>query len=53
MLAWNGGGKSNFSEIINEGGYTKPSFDLFDTAADIKGELKDLVAELEALIEKA
>ncbi|KAK5099175.1 proteinase B [Lithohypha guttulata] len=53
LLAWNGGGKSNFSEIINEGGYTKPSFDLFDTAADIKGELKDLVAELEALIEKA
>lgn len=58
LLAWNGGGKSNFSEIINEGSYeVKKTQDLFDTASEIKqalkSELKEIVAEIEALIEKA
>lgn len=58
MLAWNGGGKSNFSEIVGEGGYeVKQTQSLFDTASnlksELKSELKDIVAELESLIEKA
>ena len=54
VLAWNGGGKSNFSEIVSEGGYEmKKTADLYETASDIKSEIKDIVAELEALIEKA
>ena len=54
MLAWNGGGKSNFSEIVKDGGYeiTRES-GLFETASELKNELKHTVAELEALIEKA
>ena len=57
MLAWNGGGKSNFSDIINEGAYDmKPEGtpDFFEVAKDeLKSELKDIVSELESLIESA
>lgn len=58
MLAWNGGGKSNFSEIVHDGGYElKVTPSLYETASDLKSELKselkDIVAELESLIEKA
>lgn len=59
MLAWNGGGKSNFTDIINEGAYdaksgSAPDFNVFDVAkTEIKSELKDIVAELESLIESA
>lgn len=57
VLAWNGGGKSNFSDIINEGGYDMKSEatpDLFEVAkSELKSELKDIVSELESLIESA
>ncbi|KAK5371186.1 proteinase B [Exophiala xenobiotica] len=58
LLAWNGGGKSNYSEIVNEGGYTVSSgFSaedyLSEKAQELKAELKRVAAELEALIEKA
>jgi len=57
VLAWNGGGKSNFSEIVNDGGYNAMSErtpDFFEVAkAGLKSELKDIVAELESLIESA
>jgi cerevisin len=55
ILAWNGGGKSNFSEIIDDGGYTVSTFSpedyLSEKATEIKAELKKIAAELEALIE--
>lgn len=54
MLAWNGAGKSNFSEIVNDGGYeVKRTPDLFETAADFKAELKAEIEKLESMIEKA
>jgi len=57
ILAWNGGGKSNFSEIIDDGGYTVNKFSpedyLSEKASEIKAELKQIAAELEALIEKS
>jgi cerevisin len=56
VLAWNGGGKANFSEIINDGGYRMPSFEesYIDTkATDLKAELKQIAAEIEELIAKA
>ena len=57
ILAWNGGGKSNFSEIVDDGGYTVTRFNaedfLSEKAAELKAELKQIAAELESLIEKA
>lgn len=56
MLAWNGGGKSNFTDIIKEGGYklTKNTeSSVFEKGSDLKAELKHLLAEVEELIEKA
>lgn len=64
ILAWNGGGKANFSEIVDEGGYKVSRFDVneymtevesyvTDKASDLKTELKEIAAELESLIEKA
>lgn len=56
VLAWNGGGKSNYSEIIKEGGYdmtsSKTSY-LAEEAASLKAELKKIAAELEELVAKA
>lgn len=58
MLAWNGGGKSNFTEIVHDGGYemkVTPSLheSVSELKNELKSELKDIVAELESLIEKA
>ena len=57
ILAWNGGGKSNFSEIIDDGGYSVNKFGtedyLSEKASELKAELKSIAAELEALIEKS
>ena len=57
ILAWNGGGKTNYSEIIDDGGYTVTRFSpekyLNEKASELKAELKDIAAELESLIEKA
>ncbi|EXJ56243.1 cerevisin [Cladophialophora psammophila CBS 110553] len=57
ILAWNGGGKSNYSEIIGDGGYTFSQFNaesyLSEKASELKVELKQIAAELEALIEKS
>jgi cerevisin len=57
ILAWNGGGKSNFSEIIDDGGYAVDKFNpeayLSEKASELKAELKQIATELEALIEKS
>jgi len=58
ILAWNGGGKSNYTEIINDGGYTLDNgvptgSYLSEKAQELKAELKQIAAELEALIEKS
>ncbi|KAG9769446.1 Alkaline protease 2 [Exophiala dermatitidis] len=58
LLAWNGGGKSNYTEILDDGGYTvNHSFSagsyLSEKASELKSELKQIAAELEALIEKS
>ena len=57
MLAWNGGGKTNISEIIKDGAYdakadSTPDF-LEVAKSELKSELKDIVSELESLIESA
>lgn len=56
ILAWNGGGKSNYTEIIKDGGYTLDNAAgtesyLSEKAQELKLELKKIAAELEALIE--
>jgi len=57
ILAWNGGGKWNFSEIVDDGGYTVNKFSpedyLSEKASELKAELKQIAAELESLIEKS
>ncbi|KAK5046282.1 hypothetical protein LTR84_008425 [Exophiala bonariae] len=58
ILIWNGGGKSNYTEIINDGGYTVANSEtigdyLSEKAAELKAELKQIAAELELLIEKS
>lgn len=58
ILAWNGGGKSNYTEIIKDGGYTLDNgvptgSYLSEKAQQLKAELKQIAAELEALIEKS
>lgn len=58
ILAWNGGGKSNYTQIIKEGGYTVATPDVIpsylgEKAAELKAELNRIAAELEALIEKS
>jgi cerevisin len=52
ILAWNGGGKDNFTEIVNEGGYTaKAKTSEWQTKAEeIKGELKHIAEEVEHLV---
>lgn len=57
LLAWNGGGKSNFSEIIKDGGYRLKTneatpIDLGEITDEITAELEDLVAKIEKLVEK-
>ncbi|KEF61292.1 cerevisin [Exophiala aquamarina CBS 119918] len=56
ILAWNGGGKSNYTEIIKDGGYTLDNAAgtesyLSEKAQELKLELKKIAAELEALVE--
>ena len=58
ILAWNGGGKSNYTEIIHDGGYAvdnglSAGSYISEKAAELKAELKQIAAELEALIEKS
>ena len=50
ILAWNGGGKSNFSEIVNEGGYTVKKLES-SLAEEAKAEIKMIVSELESLVD--
>jgi len=52
ILAWNGGGKSNYSEIVNDGSYTVKSAGQYldDKAADLKSELKHVAEEIEHLL---
>lgn len=58
ILAWNGGGKSNYTGILDDGGYTvdngfSPESYLSEKASELKAQLKQIAAELEALIEKS
>lgn len=57
LLAWNGGGKSNFSEIIKDGGYTMKNTNsavlpIDEITKEIKSELNDVVEKIEQLMEK-
>jgi len=51
VLAWNGGGKSNYSEIVAEGGYTVKKTDS-KIVKNAKVEFKKLVDELESLVDE-
>ena len=51
LLAWNGGGKSNYTEIIAEGGHSVDRT-VQNFASDAKAEFKKLVSELESLVEE-
>ena len=59
VLAWNGGGKANYTEIIEDGSYEVKSIAdkaedyIHEKAEELKAELKKVAAELEELIEKA
>jgi cerevisin len=57
VLIWNGGGSSNFSDIVNHGGHKAHKFEpesyLSEKTAQLKDELKQIAAELEQLIEKS
>lgn len=58
ILAWNGGGKANYTEIVGDGGYTvKSGFSaedyLSEKATELRAQLKKIAGELEALIEKS
>ena len=54
ILAWNGAGESNFTKIVDEGGYTvkqvTPQFYFQEKAAELKSELQDIANELEDLV---
>jgi cerevisin len=51
LLAWNGGGKTNYSEIINDGEYEVNASKKYDNGmtAKIRAELKQIADELERL----
>jgi len=49
ILAWNGGGSSNYTDIVNKGGYTSKDI---QTPSDIEFEVPD-VEEIKIVIEKA
>jgi cerevisin len=53
LLAWNGGGKTNYSEIVNDGGYNAGSADkhINMVPSSIKNELKHIAEELEHLVD--
>lgn len=48
ILAWNGGGSSNYTQIIKEGGYgVKGAVDMVNDIEDfVTAELKELFSEL-------
>lgn len=52
ILAWNGGGKTNYSEIIKDGGYSLETTGKYTDIkhADLTAELKHIAKELEALV---
>jgi cerevisin len=53
LLAWNGGGKANYSEIVNDGGYNTGNVGkhINMVPSSIKNELKHIVEELEHLLD--
>lgn len=58
ILAWNGGGSSNYTQIISDGGYTvdnglSTGDYISEKAAQLKAELQKIASELEALIERS
>ncbi|KAI9879973.1 MAG: serine protease, partial [Watsoniomyces obsoletus] len=59
ILAWNGGGQTNYTKIIKSGAYEVKGFAaqaenyVHEKAADLKAKLKEISLELEELIEKA
>ena len=52
ILAWNGGGKANYSEIVDDGGYSmkKPLSSMEARVADLKTQLSHIVEELEHMV---
>lgn len=57
LLAWNGGGKSNFSDIIKDGGYKAKDaqnavLPVEEFTNELKAELEGVVEQIEKLIEK-
>jgi cerevisin len=53
LLAWNGGGKTNYSEIVNDGGYNVGNVGkhINMVPSSIKNELKHIADELEHLLD--
>jgi hypothetical protein len=53
LLAWNGGGKTNYSEIVNDGGYNIGNVGkhINMVPSSIKNELKHIADELENLLD--
>jgi cerevisin len=53
LLAWNGGGKANYSEIVNDGGYNVGNVGkhINMVPSSIKEELKHIADELEHLLD--
>lgn len=58
LLAWNGGGESNFTKILLKGGYKSKAFTLEHAKdkvstkmADLKEELREIAQEIEELLE--
>jgi cerevisin len=53
LLAWNGGGKTNYSEIVNDGGYNVRNVGkhINMVPSSIKNELKHIADELEHLLD--
>jgi cerevisin len=53
LLAWNGGGKANYSEIVNDGGYSVGNVGkhINMVPSSIKSELKHIAKELEHLLD--
>lgn len=57
VLAWNGGGSSNYTKIIHDGPYVvdeafSPSKYVTEKVSSLKAELKEAVHEMEQLIEE-
>ena len=55
ILAWNGGGQSNYSSIVNQGGYTVGSgqFNTEDVSEETSEEVRRLTKEVDDIVRDA